>query len=118
MAVNREQVLQSAEKLLSRGKLDPALKEYLRVLEDNPRDISTLNKVGDLYVRLNRGSDSIPYFTRIAEVCSLDGFFLKAIAIYKKINKIDPSRLEVYDRLGDLYAKQGLMQDARSHYQV
>jgi tetratricopeptide (TPR) repeat protein len=118
MAANREQVLQSAEKLLSRGKLDQALKEYLRVLEDNPKDISTLNKVGDLYVRLNRPGDSIPYFTRIADFYSKDGFFLKAIAIYKKINKIDPARLDVYDRLADLYHKQGLVQDARSQYQV
>ena len=75
MAVNREQVLQSAEKLLSRGKLDQALKEYLRVLEENPRDISTLNKVGDLYVRMNRPGDSIPFFTRIADFYSKDGFF-------------------------------------------
>ncbi len=118
MAVNREQVLQSAEKLLSRGKLDQALKEYLRVLEDNPKDIPTLNKVGDLYVRMNRPGESIPYFERIADFYSRDGFFLKAIAIYKKINKIDPARLEVYDRLADLYHKQGLVQDARSQYQV
>jgi tetratricopeptide (TPR) repeat protein len=118
MAVNREQVLQSAEKLLSRGKLDQALKEYLRVLEDNPKDIPTLNKVGDLYVRMNRPSESIPYFERIADFYSKDGFFLKAIAIYKKINKIDPARLEVYDKLADLYHKQGLVQDARSQYQV
>jgi tetratricopeptide (TPR) repeat protein len=114
----RDQLLRSAEKHIAKGKFDQALKDYLRVLDDNPRDISTLNKVGDLYVRINRTSDSIPYFKRIAEVCSLDGFFLKAIAIYKKINKIDPSRLDVYDRLGDLYAKQGLMQDARTQYQV
>jgi tetratricopeptide (TPR) repeat protein len=118
MAVNREQILQSAEKLLSRGKLDQALKEYLRVLEDNAKDIPTLNKVGDLYVRMNRPGDSIPYFERIADFYSKDGFFLKAIAIYKKINKIDPARLEVYDRLADLYHKQGLVQDARSQYQV
>ena len=118
MAVNREQVLQSAEKLLSRGKLDQALKEYLRVLEDNPKDISTLNKVGDLYVRMNRPAESIPYFARIADFYSKDGFFLKAIAIYKKINKIDPAQLEVYDKLADLYHKQGLVQDARSQYQV
>jgi pilus assembly protein FimV len=118
MAVNREQVLQSAEKLLARGKLDQALKEYLRVLEENPKDISTLNKVGDLYVRMNRPGDSIPYFTRIADFYSKDGFFLKAIAIFKKINKIDPAQLEVYDKLADLYHKQGLVQDARSQYQV
>jgi pilus assembly protein FimV len=114
----RDQLLRSAEKHIAKGKFEQALKDYLRVLDDNPRDISTLNKVGDLYVRLNRAADSIPFFTRIAEVCSLDGFFLKAIAIYKKINKIDPARLEVYERLGDLYTKQGLTQDSRTQYQV
>jgi tetratricopeptide (TPR) repeat protein len=114
----RDQLLRSAEKHIARGKFDQALKDYLRVLDENPRDISTLNKVGDLYVRMNRADDSIPFFTRIAELCSLDGFFLKAIAIYKKINKIDPARLEVYERLADLYTKQGLSQDARTQYQV
>jgi tetratricopeptide (TPR) repeat protein len=114
----RDQLLRSAEKHIAKGKLEPALKDYLRVLDDNPRDISTLNKVGDLYVRLNRAADSIPFFTRIAEACSLDGFFLKAIAIYRKINKLDPARLEVYERLGELYTKQGLTQDSRTQYQV
>jgi tetratricopeptide (TPR) repeat protein len=116
--LTRDQLLRSAEKQIARGKFDHALKDYLHVLDNNPRDISTLNKVGDLYVRMNRAADSIPFFTRIAEVCSLDGFFLKAIAIYKKINKIDPARLEVYERLADLYTKQGLSQDARTQYQV
>jgi len=118
MPANRDQVLAAAEKYVARGKLDQALKEYLRLLDDNPKDISTLNKVGDLYVRMNRPNDSIPFFSKIAEFYARDGFFLKAIAIYKKINKIDPSQLDVYDRLADLYAKQGLTQDARSQYQV
>jgi len=118
MATTRDQLLQSAEKYVGKGKLDAALKEYLRVLDDNPKDIATLNRVGDLYVRMNRSAESIPFFTRIADFYSRDGFFLKAIAIYKKINKIDPARLEVYDRLADLYHKQGLTQDARSQYQV
>src|SRR5262249_44778732 len=118
MAASRDQLLQAAEKSLSKGKLEQALKDYLRVLDDNPKDIPTLNKVGDLYVRMNRPSDSIPFYTRIADFYSRDGFFLKAIAIYKKINKIDPARLDVYERLADLYHKQGLAQDARSQYQV
>ncbi len=118
MATSRDQLLQSAEKYVGKGKLEQALKEYLRVLDDNPKDIATLNRVGDLYVRMSRAAESIPFFTRIADFYSRDGFFLKAIAIYKKINKIDPARLEVYDRLADLYHKQGLTQDARSQYQV
>ncbi len=118
MASKREALIASAEKLLAKGKIDAALREYLKVLEETPGDINILNKVGDLFVRLNRNEESIPYFTRIAEHYSKDGFFLKAIAIYKKINKLDPARLEIYERLAELYARQGLGMEAKSQYQV
>ncbi len=118
MATKRESLIASAEKALQKGKVDSALKDYLKVLEETPGDINVLNKVGDLFVRLNRSEESIPYFTRIAEHYSRDGFFLKAIAIYKKINKLDPARLDVYERLAELYAKQGLTTEAKSQYQV
>ena len=55
--MTRDQLLRSAEKHIAKGKFEAALKDYLRVVDENPRDISTLNKVGDLYVRLNRGFD-------------------------------------------------------------
>ncbi|HSD72208.1 MAG TPA: tetratricopeptide repeat protein [Thermoanaerobaculia bacterium] len=118
MSGTRDRIVQSAEKNLSRGRLDQALADYLSLLKDSPADTFALNKAGDLCVRMGRPADAIEHFNRIAEVYSADGFFLKAIAIYKKINKIDPTRLDVYDRLADLYARQGLTQDARSHYAV
>lgn len=118
MAGARDRLIQSAEKHLSRGRLDQALKDYLDLLKEHPSDSFALNKAGDLCVRIGRPADGIGHFSRIAETFSTDGFFLKAIAIYKKINKIDPTRLDVYDRLAELYARQGLTQDARSHYQT
>ena len=118
MPGTRDRIVQSAEKNLSRGKLDQALKDYLRLLDDNPKDAFALNKAGDLCVRMGRPADAIGHFTKIADSYSADGFFLKAIAIYKKINKIDPTRLDVYERLAGLYTKQGLTQDARSHYLI
>jgi tetratricopeptide (TPR) repeat protein len=116
MAGTRERIVQSAEKHLSRGKLAEALKDYLDLLKSNPNDAFVLNKAGDLCVRMGRPADAIGHFVRIAESYSTDGFFLKAIAIFKKINKIDPTRLDIYERLAVLYTKQGLTQDARSHY--
>src|SRR5881227_4149138 len=111
MAVKRDKVIADAEKLVTKGKIETAIKEYERLLDDNPNDVNTLNRIGDLWVRINRNDEAVKVFTRIADHYSRDGFFLKAIAIYKKINKIDPARLEVYDRLADLYHKQGLTQD-------
>jgi pilus assembly protein FimV len=118
MAVQRDKVIASAEKLVAKGKIEPAIKEYERLLEDNPNDVNTLNRIGDLWVRINRNDEAVKVFSKIAGHYSKDGFFLKAIAIYKKINKLDPSQLDIYAKLADLYAKQGLAMEAKSQYQV
>jgi tetratricopeptide (TPR) repeat protein len=114
----RDRIVQSAEKNLSRGRLDQALDDYLRLLKGSPNDLFGLNKAGDLCVRMGRPADAIGHFARIAELYTADGFFLKAIAICKKINKIDPTRLDVHRRLAELYTRQGLTQDAKGHYQI
>jgi len=118
MAIQRDKVIANAEKLVAKGKIEPAIKEYERLLDDNPNDVNTLNRIGDLWVRINRTDEAVKTFGRIADHYARDGFFLKAIAIYKKINKLDPSKLEIYGKLADLYAKQGLAMEAKSQYQV
>ena len=118
MAVQREQVVQTAEKYVSRGKIEPAIREYRKLLADNPNDINTLNRIGDLYARIQRIDEAVDFFTQIAEQYSTEGFFVKAIAIYKKIIKLDPTRLEVYEKLAELYHRQGLVNEARTQYQV
>jgi pilus assembly protein FimV len=118
MAVQREQVVQTAEKYVSRGKIEPAIREYRKLLTDNPNDINTLNRIGDLYARIQRIDEAVDFFTQIAEQYATEGFFVKAIAIYKKIIKLDPTRLEVYEKLAELYHRQGLVNEARTQYQV
>jgi pilus assembly protein FimV len=118
MAVQREQVVQTAEKYVSRGKIEPAIREYRKLLADNPNDINTLNRIGDLYARIQRIDEAVDFFTQIAEQYATEGFFVKAIAIYKKIIKLDPTRLEVYEKLAELYHRQGLVNEARTQYQV
>ncbi len=109
----RDQILQEAEKLASRGKLEAAIKEYKRAIDQAPNDTNTLNRIGDLLVRANRIPEAIDVYQRIADHFSEDGFFLKAIAIYKKINRLDPQRTETYEKLADLYFKQGLVVEGR-----
>ncbi len=118
MASKRESLIASAEKSLLKGKVDAALKDYLKVLEETPNDINVLNKVGDLFVRLGRNDESIPFFLRIAEHYARDGFYVRGIAMYKKINKLDPARLDIYEKLAELYVKQQLWMEAKSNYQV
>lgn len=118
MAVDREALVRSAEKYVQRGKIDAAIKEYRKVLAEYPSDANTLNRVGDLYARMEKFDEAVRFFTQIAEQYTKDGFFVKAIAIYKKIIKLDPTSLAVYERLAELYWRQGLINEARTQYQV
>ncbi len=118
MSIKRHRVIQSAEKLVRRGKLEAAIAEYRKVLDDAPNDTRTLNRVGDLYARLDRMDEAVQLFSRAAEHFTREGFFVKAIAIYKKVIRQDPTRIQAYETLADLYSRQGLINESRSQYQV
>ena len=109
----RELIIQEADRLAARGKLDAAIKEYKRAVDLAPHDTNALNRLGDLLVRVSRIPEAIDVYQRIADHFSEDGFFLKAIAIYKKVNRLDPRRTETYERLANLYFKQGLVVEGR-----
>ncbi len=118
MATRREKRLQKAEKLVQRGRLEAAIVELHQVLKEAPDDTRTLNRVGDLYARLNRVDEAADLFSKAAERFSKEGFFVKAIAIYKKILRLDPTRIPIYERLAELYQHQGLTNEARGQYQI
>ena len=116
--INPVKLKQDADKLEKAGKLDQAIGLYRQIIEDNPRDWNTINKVGDLYAKLTKTREATVEYAKVADFYAKDGFYVRAIAMWKKINKLDASALEPYTNLAELYAKQGLMTEAKSHFQM
>ncbi|MGB3563622.1 MAG: hypothetical protein WBC09_11290 [Thermoanaerobaculia bacterium] len=114
----RDVLISKAERLVLRGRKKRALAIYLGLLRAIPDDITNLNRIGDLCVRLNKTSDAAPFYRRAAEVLVDQGFYDKAIALYKKINRIDPTRVELLEPLADLQRQQGLVCSAVNHYEA
>ncbi len=114
MSIDRAATLRQAEKLLRLGKLDQAIAEYLRLVEDQPRDWNTANVLGDLYLRAGDTDRAIEQFTRIADSLRLEGFLPRASALYKKILKLRPADDHALVQAGELAASQGLLADARA----
>src|SRR5262245_34941946 len=114
MALDREKTFANAERLLKQGKTAQALEECKRVAEDAPKDLLMLNRLGDFLARGQRGADAIVYYKMIADQFSSSGFYPKAIAILKKIVKVDPGHLDSIVRLGELNLKQKLPGEARA----
>src|SRR6266496_3386136 len=118
MAFEKAKVLKAAEKFLSQGKISAAIKEYRQIVENDLDDLTTLNMLGDLCVRAGEKEEAISCFLRIAEHYREQEFNLKAIAMYKKIERLKPRDPETASKLADLYATQGLIVDARAQYLI
>jgi tetratricopeptide (TPR) repeat protein len=116
VALDREDTLKKAEKLLRQGRLENAIAEYLRVVEDQPRDWNTANTLGDLYARANQPGMAVAQYARIADHFFQDGFYPKAAALYKKVLKHVPDDDPAQLRLADISARLGLLKDAKNYY--
>lgn len=115
---NKAKVLASAEKSVKQGKLQNAIADYEKVAKEDPRDLTVLNTIGDLYARIGDSEQATAYFKRVGDAYASDGFTVKAIAMYKKLTKQNPNATDAILKLAELYTQQGLYNDARSQYMV
>ncbi len=113
---NKAKILSAAEKYVQQGKLQNAIAEYDKICKQDPKDLTVLNTIGDLYARLGRADQASEYFKRVGEAYASNGFVVKAIAMYKKLTKLNPAASDAVVRLAELYTQQGLYNDARAQY--
>ena len=116
MAVDRDETLKKADKLLKQGKVAAAIEEYVRLVEDKPSDWNTVNALGDLYAKAGETERAAEQFTRAADHLYGEGFFPRASAVYKKVLKVRSNDDHALWQLADIAARNGLSLDARSHY--
>ena len=112
MAIDREKLAKQAEEYLASGKAAKAIDNFLKLLEDNPRDLNTANRVGDIYLQENKQGEALAMFKRAAEGFEKDGFLNKAIAIYKKAFRSAPEDMELAACLAGLYKRTNMVKDA------
>jgi tetratricopeptide (TPR) repeat protein len=113
--IDRAVTLRNAEKLIRQGKVEAAIAEFLRIVEDQPQDWAAKNTLGDLYARAGQTEKAIEQFMEIADNLTEEGSVAKAGAVYKKILKLKPDHERGLWQLSDILGNQGLYADARSH---
>src|ERR671938_757061 len=116
MAFDKAKAVSAAEKNLAQGKIAAAMQEYRRIVDADPLDFTALNTLGDLYARLDKRAEAVQCFVRVADHYREQGFAVKAIAIYKKVARLQPEELSVAQKLATLYEQQGLLVEARAQY--
>lgn len=120
MPIDREKVLQAAQKYVEKKRYDGAIAEYQKLIQDDPNDARTLLKIGDLQARLQAYPEAIATYDRVGQHYATQGFSLKAVAVYKQIREIirkhAPDLADRYahigPRLAEIYSQLGLTSDA------
>lgn len=116
MGVDRRAIAQNAQALASKGQFEAAIAEWKKLLSNSRADGAVHNSIGDLQLKRNASKDAIASFLRAADAFRTEGATLKAIAAFKKVLKVDPRCLEIYQHLGDLNAERGLVSSAVADY--
>jgi tetratricopeptide (TPR) repeat protein len=111
----KQNTLRSAEGLLRHGKVQEALVVLERMAASSSSDQLTLNRMGDLLARYGRNDEAVGYYFRIAVEFAERGFYSKAVAIHKKILRLNPDNIDSMLHLGELYLERSLPADARVH---
>jgi Leucine-rich repeat (LRR) protein/Flp pilus assembly protein TadD len=116
MADKSVALLKRAEKLLRQGNAEEAVKEYKKILEIKPDELEIRRIVGDIELRQNNNRGAIEQFEWIADYYLKEGSSAKAIAMFKRITRIDPNDESALFKLAELYTKQGLVMEANQIY--
>ena len=120
MAIDREKVLQAAQKYVEKKKYDKAVIEYQKLVAADPNDARTLLKIGDLQTKMGTYPDAISTYEGVGRLYAQQGFALKAIAVYKQIRELIAKHAPTLDeryghitpKLAELYEQLGLVSDA------
>ena len=106
-------IKRKATELLQKGRFDEAIEEYQALLAQSKKpNPAILNLVGDIYIKQDAHERGFDAFLKAARAYSDEGLFHNAIAVGKKILRLDRDQTDVYGMLGILYAKQGLGMDS------
>jgi len=101
----------------SEKKLMSELNEYYKIAEESPDDARVHLRIAEVLMKMGKRGKAIEEYTYAAEAYEANNLSQISSAIYKQILQIDPSQVNVYQTLIDLYIKEGFLGDAVAIYE-
>jgi tetratricopeptide (TPR) repeat protein len=105
-----------AQDFASKKDWDKAIVEYEKLLDrETSQNASLYNLIGDLNSKKGDLDRAFQNYEKAIDIYCEQTLYNNAIALCKKCLRLDDARVEIYNKLGGLFASQGLVQDAL-HY--
>ncbi len=112
------------------GKFAEAEQKYLKALSIDSRHALTHYRLGRLHLKREKFAQGIEhlkqsidleaenpaYLEALAEEYKRSGDYFEAANYFERVSVLEPKRLEIYVKLGDLYKKKKMFREALSRY--
>ena len=114
----KDKLIEDSQKFASRGQFDKAARVYEQIITLEPAVISHRQKLADLLIKCANFDDARKELETVAKHFSNNGFYLKAIAVYKQLQKFFPADISLSLTLAELNEKHGLVANALAEYKL
>ena len=91
----------TVDALIAKGKHDQAIALLEEQRKKTPKNVRVRLQLCDVLVTANRAKQAVPILLSLVDELAADGFFPKAIAVLKRVQRIDPLQGGVEERLAD-----------------
>lgn len=105
-----------AQKLARDGQVQAAIDEMRHLLEESEADPYDHVYLGDLLMRRGEQGEAVACYQAAVRSYESVGLIRNAIAVGKKVLRIDSAQHGLHRTLGELYDREGLSGEAMPHY--
>jgi tetratricopeptide (TPR) repeat protein len=111
-----DKLREDAQKLAIKGPVEKAIKAYEQLISLEPAALNHRQRLADLLIKAGRPDDARSELEFIGKNFSGNGFYLKSIAIYTKLQGLFPGDIPIALTLAGLNEKHGLTANALAEY--
>ena len=108
----RKTRIEAAAKLAQKGQLEKAIDAYRALRDEDPSDMRTQHNLAEVLARNGQPEEALDVHMTVAEHHTRQGFFARAVAVYKQAQRLAPNNPKVHSRLADLHLKMELKAEA------
>ena len=110
------EIKRKAQRFVQNGDLDKAVEEYRKLLAADDSDPYTHVTLGDLYFKKGLGEEAGRRYQEAAEAYRKAGLVKNAIAVCKKMLRLNLRTMDTLRSLAELHAQDGLALDSALYY--
>jgi tetratricopeptide (TPR) repeat protein len=122
--MNREKVLDEAQKHFEKKRFEKAIAEYQKLVADDPNDVRSLIRIGESFLKLESYADAIRTYEAVGNLYASQGFGVRAAAVFKQVRELVRVRAphledrfgHIVLRLAELHTQLDLKNDALGYY--